>query len=317
MATEPRRGRARRVLAGWAVAATALLAAPAPAHAAATPSPSPEVSPSPGAAPTPRPVPATEPWWVRVAFAGRRVDVVTAGSVVVTVLIGGRAQVSADEGRTWQPALANPDAGAAQPGPRWRVAAGRVVERPPASPGGIPLTPDPGSPQMAPLAARDRHGPIAAPAALPGVVVAVDRDGVVWRRGADGRWARALLLLPQRIGAGTPRITAAAAFERQPLSDAVYLATDGYSVLESTDGGDDWIRAGPGLPDRVLGLAADDRTQSVYAATGDGLWVHHLRATPAPPSYPDAALHWRWLGIALVTLAAAALGTGGLLRALR
>jgi hypothetical protein len=167
---------------------------------------------------------------------------------------------------------------------------------------------------MAQLGRWDRHGPIAAPAALPGVVVAVDRDSVVWRRDAGGHWARALLLLPRSLAAGPPRVTTAAAFERIPLAAAVYLATDGYSVLESTDGGDDWIRAGPGLPDHVLGLATDDATQSVYAATDDGLWVHHLRATPAPPSYPDSALRWRWLGIAVVTLVAAAAGVGGLLR---
>jgi hypothetical protein len=102
-----------------------------------------------------------------------------------------------------------------------------------------------------------------------------------------------------------------------PLSDAVYLATDGYSVLESSNGGDDWIRAGPGLPDHVLALASDDATQSLYAGTDDGLWVHHLRATPAPPTYADAQLRWRWLGIALVTLAAAAVALAGLLRMAR
>jgi hypothetical protein len=110
-------------------------------------------------------------------------------------------------------------------------------------------------------------------------------------------------------------VTSITAFDTRPLSPAVYLGTDGYSVLQSTDGGDDWIRADAGvLPAHVLALATDAATESIYAGTDDGLWVHHLRAIPTPPSYPDAQLHWRWLGIALVTLAGAAIAIGGLLR---
>jgi hypothetical protein len=138
----------------------------------------------------------------------------------------------------------------------------------------------------------------------------------VWRRGADGGWARALLLLPQSAVAGPPPVTGLAAFT-QPLSDAVYMATDGYSVLESTDGGDDWVRGNPGLPDGVLAITTDSPHRAVYAATGNGLWVHHLQATPRPPAYPGAELRWYWLGIAAVCAAASTLSIAGMLRVLR
>ena len=108
--------------------------------------------------------------------------------------------------------------------------------------------PDPGSPDLG--AGADL---IASPAALPGVVVAVSTDGTVWRRGQDGDWKQALLLLPASLVQGVPRITSVTAFT-EPLSDAIYLGTNGYAVLISTDGGDDWIRAGPGLPE--LGVLA-------------------------------------------------------------
>ena len=254
MATE----RLRRLLTAAALAGFVLLALAIPLPVAA-------------ATPSPRPVPASEPWWLRVAFAGQRVQHVRANGDLISVALGdGTQQQSRDGGRSWT----------------------RVFE---------PLQPE-------------DNGLRAAPASLPGVVVTVDRDGVVQRRDADGHRARALLLLPQGWVQGPPRITALVAFETQPLTDTVYLGTDGYSVLASSDGGDDWYRAGPGLPDRVLALATDATTQAVYAGTDDGLWVHHLRAFPAPPAYADAALRWRWLGIALVTVAASAAAAGVLLR---
>ncbi|MBV8195782.1 MAG: hypothetical protein JOY80_09685, partial [Candidatus Dormibacteraeota bacterium] len=170
---------------------------------------------------------------------------------------------------------------------------------------------DPGSPALGAGAHL-----LAAPGSLPGIVVAVATDGTVWRRGADGDWRRALLLLPQSLIQGVPRVTSIAAFA-QPLSDAVYLGTDGYAVLDSTNGGDDWIRAGPGLPDSVSGLSADDGTHTIYAATPDGLWVHMLQRLPTPPAYQDAALVWRWIGIGLVTLVSVALTLLGLTWLLR
>ncbi len=110
-------------------------------------------------------------------------------------------------------------------------------------------------------------------------------------------------------------MTSLAAFA-QPLTAAVYLGTDGYGVLVSENGGDDWIRADPGLPENVLALATDPSTQAVYAATDRGLFVHHLQAFPAPPVYRDASLYEKWLGIVLVAAAATAAAVIGLRRAL-
>ena len=106
-------------------------------------------------------------------------------------------------------------------------------------------------------------------------------------------------------------MTALAAFT-QPLSTAVYLGTDDYGVLLTTDGGDDWIRADAGLPENVLSLATDSARRSLYAATGNGLWVHRLQSFPAPPAYHDAALYLRWLGIGAVGLVATVLAIGAL-----
>jgi hypothetical protein len=146
-------------------------------------------------------------------------------------------------------------------------------------------------------------------------VVTVATDGTVWRRGQDGDWKRALLLLPQSLAQGVPRITSLTAFAK-PLTASVYLGTDGYAVLDSTNGGDDWIRAGPGLPDAVYALTTDPAMQSLYAGTSDGLWVHALQKLPAPPAYQDAALVWRWLGIGAITLIASGLALLGLVRIL-
>ena len=170
---------------------------------------------------------------------------------------------------------------------------------------------DPGSPELG--AGADL---IASPAALPGVVVAVSTNGTVWRRGQDGDWKQALLLLPVSIVQGVPRITSVTAFTQTspPLSDAIYLGTDGYAVLISTDGGDDWIRAGPGLPNSVYALSADSARKAVYAGTSDGLWEHVLQSLPAPPAYQDAALVWRWLGIGAITLVASAAALLGMTR---
>src|SRR4029077_14770355 len=147
---------------------------------------------------------------------------------------------------------------------------------------------------------------LGAPGSLDGVVVAVAADGTVWRRSQAGDWGRALLLLPDSVlDPHVPAVTGVAAFV-QPLSNAVYVATDGFAVLESGNGGDDWIRAGPGLPGHVLALTTDDAARAVYAATDDGLWVHHLQATPQPPDYAPQDLLSRQLGTALVTLAGCA-----------
>src|SRR5207245_1572242 len=166
---------------------------------------------------------------------------------------------------------------------------------------GDELAPDPGAPDLG-AGAHLLAAPAAAP---PGRVVAVSGGGTVWRRNAVGHWDRSLLLLPQGLWSGAPRVTAVAAFAT-PLSAAISLGTDGYSVLLSQDGGDDWIRAGPGLPDHVLALAADAGSRAIFAGTDDGLWVHHLRSRPAAPSYPGPDLLWRWLAIVALTVATGA-----------
>jgi len=255
---------------------------------------------------------AAAAWWEPGALQGTALTTVVAGGTTLVVRTASGATLrSTDAGATFSRVPGDPDV---RPSARvrsgndvWAIAAGRVLH----AGGGGSLRPDPGSPELGPTARL-----IAAPAAAPGVVVAVAADNTVWRRGQDGDWARALLLLPAGFPSGVPAITAVTAFT-QPLSLTIYLATDGYSVLASTDGGDDWIRAGPGLPDSVRGLVADAATRSLYAATSNGLWVHHLQALPAPPAYHDAALVWRWIGIALVTLAVTALAVLAMRRSLR
>jgi hypothetical protein len=257
-------------------------------------------------------VSAAEPWWVPVGLRGIPVDAVSAGGKTVLVRTGsGTTMLSDNGGLSFAPVAGNPPIQAPavvkSGADRWAIdASGRVLH----AIGSGALTVDPGAPQLGASAHL-----IAAPAAFPGIVVAVAVDGVVWRRGQDGGWQRALLLLPAGFPKGVPRVTGVAAFT-QPLSGTVYLGTDGYSVLSSTNGGDDWIRAGPGLPGSVLALTTDAATHAVYAGTSDGLWVHHLRALPAPPAYHDAALVWRWVGIGLVSLAFALAGAALLLVAL-
>lgn len=288
MATEPRR---RRVLL-LALAALPMLlpvAAPAIVHA--------EV-----------------PWWQPLAFAHQSVAAVSVadGRLVVDTAAG--HLVSTDGGASFsatdRPASAElPLTSAAT---TWDIRDGVVVTGPePPGPMGLPAEhPDPGAPRLGPTAHL-----LAAPAATPGVVVAAGSDGHVWRRSASGRWATAFILLPAGGFAGSPAVTSLAAFTR-PLSAAVYMGVDGYGVLLTEDGGADWIRADPGLPEHVLGLATDPAAKVLYAATDRGLYVHHLQAFPAPPVYADAALWLRWLGIALVAVVATATALATLRRVL-
>jgi hypothetical protein len=304
MATE--HGALRRIACASAAAVAALLLGPL--HAAAQPSPAPARTP----AVTATPLPGTEPWWLPLAFRGHAVTDVRAESGQITVNVTGMGlRESSDGGRTWHAHVEPQGFLAPAPDGEWQVRDGRI--------GRVDATGtwhlDSGSPRVAqPRTAG--HQPLAALPGRAGLVVAIDVNNVVWRRAGDGTWGEALLLLPQHALAGPPPSTGVAAFT-QPLSDAVYLATDGYSVLESTDGGDDWVRAGPGLPDGILAITTDSPRSAVYAATRDGLWLHHLQATPAPPVYAGEDLRLRWFGIAAVCLAAAALSIGGMWRLLR
>jgi hypothetical protein len=252
-------------------------------------------------------------WWTPVALRGLAVMRVSAIGDTITVRTGsGATLISNDGGKTFATAPAGttlpPTNVVATGAQSWGIdSGGRVMHVSNVAQRNAPV-PDPGSPDLG--AGADL---IAAPAALPGVVVAVSTDGTVWRRGQDGDWKQALLLLPASIVQGVPGITSVTAFTT-PLSDAIYLGTDGYAVLISTDGGDDWIRAGPGLPDSVYSLSADSARKAVYAGTSDGLWEHVLQSFPAPPAYQDAALVWRWVGIGAVTLIASVIALLGMTR---
>jgi hypothetical protein len=239
---------------------------------------------------------AAQPWWEPLAFEGQRVSDVIALPDLMLVNAASGVYLSADDGQSFQPIA--PGRHLALPEPLrptvWEIDSGTVLT----APKGHSLAPDPGAPFLGASAHL-----IAAPAALPGVVVAVGTDNHVWRRYPSGHWATSFILLPAGGLSGTPQVTSLAAFTT-PVSGAVYMGTNGYGVLLTEDGGDDWIRADPGLPENVLALSADSQARALYAATDQGLFVHHLQSLPAPPVYQDARLYLRWLGIGAVGLVA-------------
>lgn len=261
---------------------------------------------------TATPAHASTAWWQPLAYPGVRISTVSVvqGHLVVDTPTGRFS--SNDGGATFTlttdeppPQLPLVSAGTA-----WDIRQGTVLTRSDTA-GSTPTEhPDPGAPDLG----ADAHL-LAAPAAAPGVVIAVGSDNHVWRRTQSGSWATAFIPLPGGGLSGTPSITSLAAFT-QPLSTAVYMGVDGYGVLLSQDGGDDWIRADPGLPEHVLGLATDPAARVLYAATDQGLYVHHLQSFPAPPVYVDSALYLRWLGIAAVALAASVIALLALRRLL-
>lgn len=265
------------------------------------------------------PAAAAEPWWVPLALRGQAVTRVEVRPGGVLAVAGGTARCVPRAGRAASAtapagpvreaaACGGAPGGPAAPGPgAWMLRGGRVERR---GPRGAAV--DPRSPHLGPSAHL-----LAAPAALPGAVVAVAGDGTVWRRTTSGSWGRALLLLPQHLLAGPPPVTALAAFQSSPVTPAVYLATDGEAVLVTEDGGEDWLRAGAGLPLGVLALATDAPGRAVYAGTRDGLWVHHLQQLPAPPEYRPSGLVRRWLEMGALTLVAGAVALVALARAAR
>jgi hypothetical protein len=261
------------------------------------------------------PAQAANAWWTPVALTGTAITRVSAIGDTIMVRTGkGAMLLSTDGGKTFASAPAEttfPQINVVTAGSqRWEIdPAGRVLHTASTAVSSDSVI-DPGSPDLGPGADL-----IAAPAALLGVVVAASTNGIVWRRGQDGDWKQALLLLPASLVQGVPRVTSITAFT-EPLSEAIYLSTDGYAVLISTDGGDDWIRAGPGLPDSVYSLSADAGRRAVYAATSDGLFEHVLQVLPAPPAYQDAALVVRWIGIGAVTVVASLVALLALVRLL-
>ena len=237
------------------------------------------------------PAHASAPWWQLRAFSGESVLAVTVDGSAVRVETAAGWQVSSDAGNTWT-ATALPPPPAQHPG-QWLVSVGRPAL---ATASGVEV--DPQGPDLG--AARG----ITSPAANPGSVIAVAGDSTVWRRDSTGQWARALLLLPSGGLEPPPPVTAVVSFTDQPLSQAIYVATAGYGVLITTDGGSDWSRADSGIPGVVNGLAADSAHSTVWAATSAGLFAHKLSALPAPPVYVDNALWWRIFGIGLVVVVA-------------
>ncbi|HZB98290.1 MAG TPA: hypothetical protein VE219_06800 [Candidatus Sulfotelmatobacter sp.] len=248
---------------------------------------------------------AGDPWWEPVALRGHKVDEVVVKGTRIDVRADARFLESLNSGRNFSaisapdevlPGACTPRSCAARvPDAVWSIEEGRVYHQAPRGMAKVDQT----SPDLG------RHAALISATAGPSrVVVAVSDGGNVWRRAATGSWGRSLILLPDTLFTGTPRVTSIAAFD-SAVSDTIYLGTDGYAVLISSDGGDDWVRAGPGLPRSVYALAADSASRSVYAGTSDGLWVHHLQRLPAPPVYSDRDLWLRWIGVIAVCAVAA------------
>ena len=237
----------------------------------------------------PLPAGAAGPWWQLAAFQGRSVTRVTMVSGRLVAVVGGMAMEQTQGGGfvpTAQPPA--PASAVTAGGLTWSIdPSGQVLV---SHSGGSPRT-DPGSPDLG--AGADL---IAAPVSTAGVVLAVSTGGVVWCRSATGGWSASLVLLPTTLLTGTPAVTSIAAFNQRPLSDAVYLGTNGYGTLLTDDAGADWTRADPGLPDAVLSLASDPAGQgALWAGTADGLYVHHLQVLPGIPIYSGESLTGKWL----------------------
>ncbi len=237
----------------------------------------------------PATVTAAAPWWQLAGFPGQAVTRVAVVQGRVVAVVNGRAMAAGGSGFTPAAAPPPPAASVTVGATTWSIdSAGRVL----AARNGVAPVVDPGSPDLGAGANL-----IAAPAALPGVVVAVSVSGQVWRRTSGGSWSLSLVLLPDTLVTGTPRVTGIAAFNDKAVSGVVYLGTEGYGTLLTTDGGDDWVRADPGLPDAVLSLVANDSapTPAVWAGTSQGLYVHRLQGLPAIPTYSGGSLTGKWL----------------------
>lgn len=241
---------------------------------------------------------ASTAWWQLLAYRGVRISAVSAADGKLIVDTPSGRFLSSNNGATFTATTVTvrPSLPVRSAGTTWDIRNGTVLTGAGPSPGAE--HPDPSAPYLGAGAHL-----LAAPAALVGAVVAVGSDNHVWRRTNSGSWSTAFIPLPAGGLSGAPGITSLAAFTR-PLSTAVYMGVEGYGVLLTQNGGDDWIRADPGLPENVLGLATDSAARALYAATDQGLYVHHLQSFPAPPVYSDSALYLRWLGVAAVAVVA-------------
>ena len=236
------------------------------------------------------PAQAAGPWWQLVAFPGQTVSRVAVVQGRVTALVGGEAMVQAASGFVAAAAPPPPAPATVTTGSRtWSISpTGRVM----VTEDGRAPSPDPGSPALGSGAHL-----IAAPLAVPGFVVAVSTGGTVWRRDPSGGWAVSLALLPATLLTGTPSVTSIAGFNTDAVSGVVYIGTTGYGTLFTSDNGDDWVRADPGLPDDVRSLAADasGAAPAIWAGTSQGLYVHRLQALPSIPNYSAGSLTGKWL----------------------
>jgi hypothetical protein len=236
------------------------------------------------------PAQAAGPWWQLVAFPGQTVSRVAVVQGRVTALVGGEAMVQAASGFVAAAAPPPPAPATVTTGSRtWSISpTGRVM----VTEDGRAPSPDPGSPALGSGAHL-----IAAPLAVPGFVVAVSTGGTVWRRDPSGGWAVSLALLPATLLTGTPAVTSIAGFHTDAVSGVVYIGTTGYGTLLTSDNGDDWVRADPGLPDDVRSLAADasGAAPAIWAGTSQGLYVHRLQALPSIPNYSGGSLTGKWL----------------------
>src|SRR4029077_19043375 len=122
----------------------------------------------------------------RVSAIGDTIVVRTGSGATLMSTDGGRAFDAAPAGTPLPPT--NVVAIGSQ---RWMIDSGGRVAHQASTATSSAAVPDPGSPNLG-----EGANLIAAPAALPGVVIAVSTDGTVWRRGQDGDWEQALLLLP-------------------------------------------------------------------------------------------------------------------------
>lgn len=183
--------------------------------------------------------------------------------------------------------------------PRWHLENGLAVEN-----GGRPDPKTPAGVQF-----------IAGSGTQPGVAIAAGTSGI-WRRDASGQWQHSLILLPQGLLSGPPTVTAVVAFAK-PLTNSIYLGTDGQGVLVTSDGGQSWVRDDLGLPDNVLSLSVSSSQKTLYAFTDQGLWIHQLQALPSPPSYPQGDLLLRWLAILALAVVASVAGVAALYQVCR
>jgi hypothetical protein len=270
------------------------------------------------------PAAGDQAWWVRLALPGESVSRLflttnqlaeqepvlwavhrRAGSGEVATQLSPTGAAVAE--RAFSPAaflvgLGGTKSGGAA-GDHWTVAAGRLAYRSGSRSSGTALD----------VSDIRQVSPV-----VPGLDSAfvLDDHGILWHIPPDHHPVRALLLLPRDALHGPPRITALAGMWNEqfqcagPLSTATYVATEGYGALANIDGGEEWRRAGQGLPDNVHDLVADCHAGAVYAATDDGVWVHHLRALPAPPVYaaPDlTAKRWQVAGVTALSVLLAVL----------